>query len=45
MAKAEKQPTAKEYQEKVAIKGTFLQVFKVVKKDKARRLKEDKKKG
>ena len=34
----------KEYKEKLAIKGTFLDVFKVVKKDKERRGKEEKKK-
>ena len=32
------------YNEKVGIKGDFLEVFKVVKKDKERRAKEDKKK-
>ena len=32
------------YNEKVGIKGDFLEVFKVVKKDKERKAKEDKKK-
>ncbi len=44
MAKAAKKSDTKQYAQKVAIKGTFLDVFKVVKKDKARRAKEDKKK-
>lgn len=38
MAKAKKEST--KYADKVAIKDTFLDVFKVVKKDKARRAKE-----
>jgi hypothetical protein len=43
MSKAEKrQPT--NYKEKIAIKGDFLDVFKVVKKDKERKAKESKKK-
>ena len=43
----EKQPKddkKPKYNEKVGIKGDFLEVFKVVKKDKERRAKEDKKK-
>jgi len=47
MAKAEKRkkisPTA--HKEKVAIKGDFLDVFKVVKKDKERKAKESKNHG
>lgn len=48
MAKAEKKKTTpkeqpKNYKEKVAIKGDFLDVFKVVKKDAERRMKENKK--
>lgn len=45
MAKAVKKEIKPEgYKEKVAVKGSFLDVFKVVKKDKERRAKEDKKK-
>lgn len=47
MAKAAKNDkptkgTAKKYKEKVAIKGTFLDVFKVVKKDADKRISEKK---
>ena len=42
MSKAEKKTN--QYADKVAIKGTFLDVFKVVKKDKERKAKEVKKK-
>jgi len=45
---AEKKEPKKEtpkYKEKVAIKGSFLDVFKVVKKDAERRTKENKKHG
>lgn len=43
MAKTKKEQP-KKYDDKVAVKGTFLEVFKVVKKDKEKRLKEAKKK-
>lgn len=39
MAKATKKRQPTNYNEKVAIDGTFLDVFKVVKKDKERRTK------
>jgi hypothetical protein len=44
MAKAGKKK-ATNYKEKVAIKGEFLDVFKVVKKDAEKRMKERKKKA
>lgn len=45
MAKEKKpnEPQPKQYNEKLSIKGSFLDVFKVVKKDKERRATEEKK--
>ena len=43
--KAVKKEQPKNYKEKVAIKGDFLEVFKVVKQQKEQKSKEDKKNG
>ncbi len=44
MTKTAKKKEPNNYAQKVAIKGSFLEVFKVVKKDKERKAKANKKK-